>query len=184
MAKYRGELRCTMKHFIGLSTETKTTINVNVGSTFYETDTRNEYLFDGIEWQEYKMRYKDLGLVIDAVNVAVGATVYSQIYDNCHLYNGVFITFQQNGNVGTNAISAYVHGVPTGDTLLGGVDYGGHGSTQSSCPSGAWVQMVMPRFSVAGNIVIDKKTRFGFRNNTGNTSAFTTFKVRIELIRN
>jgi len=36
--------------FIGLSSETKPTVNVLIGSTFYETDTGRTYIYTGITW--------------------------------------------------------------------------------------------------------------------------------------
>lgn len=44
------------------------------------TDLGNEYIFRAGAWQEHRMRYKDLGLVIDATNVPAGATVMSAIF--------------------------------------------------------------------------------------------------------
>lgn len=38
------------KDFIGLSTDTKPTNDVIIGSTFYETDTKAGYIYDGAEW--------------------------------------------------------------------------------------------------------------------------------------
>ena len=40
----------TPKAFYGLSTDTKPTVGIPVGSTFLETDTQNPYVFDGINW--------------------------------------------------------------------------------------------------------------------------------------
>lgn len=37
--------------YIGLSTDTKPTVNVGAGSTFYETDTKAVYIYDGSAWQ-------------------------------------------------------------------------------------------------------------------------------------
>jgi len=34
----------------GLSTDTKPTSNVPVGSTFYETDTKTNYVYSGSAW--------------------------------------------------------------------------------------------------------------------------------------
>lgn len=70
----------TIQELIGLSTDTKPT-TYDPGSTFYETDTKNTYIFDGAAWQEKDMQYKDLGLAIDATNIAAGATVYSNWID-------------------------------------------------------------------------------------------------------
>ncbi len=38
-----------IKNFIGVSGDTKPT-NSLIESTFYETDTGNTYIFDGINW--------------------------------------------------------------------------------------------------------------------------------------
>jgi hypothetical protein len=39
-----------VKDFIGLSTDVKPTQGVFTGSTFYETDTKDYYLWDGANW--------------------------------------------------------------------------------------------------------------------------------------
>lgn len=39
-----------IKDFIGLSTDVKPTQGVPTGSTFYETDTKAYYLWDGSSW--------------------------------------------------------------------------------------------------------------------------------------
>lgn len=41
-----------VKDFIGLSTDTKSEVNVPVGSTFYETDTTKGFIWDGSAWVE------------------------------------------------------------------------------------------------------------------------------------
>jgi hypothetical protein len=38
--------------FIGLSTDTKPTKDVDPGSTFYELDTKKDFIFDGTKWWE------------------------------------------------------------------------------------------------------------------------------------
>ena len=39
-------------HYIGLSSDTKPTVDVRGGSTFFETDTTNEYIYDGTSWTQ------------------------------------------------------------------------------------------------------------------------------------
>lgn len=51
------------------------------GDKFCETDTKNIYITNGSAWLPYKMVFQDLGLVVDATNMAAGATVYSNWYD-------------------------------------------------------------------------------------------------------
>jgi hypothetical protein len=41
------------KELFGLSTDTKPTTNVPVGSIFWETDTKKKYLFSGTEWIDF-----------------------------------------------------------------------------------------------------------------------------------
>jgi hypothetical protein len=45
---------CTMKsmpqEYICVSSDTKKTVNISVGSTAYETDTKNVYIFNGTTW--------------------------------------------------------------------------------------------------------------------------------------
>lgn len=36
--------------YIGLSTDIKPTKNISIGSTFYETDTKTFYIYDGETW--------------------------------------------------------------------------------------------------------------------------------------
>ena len=38
------------EEYIGLSSDTKPTSNITVGSTFFETDTSNVYIFNGTAW--------------------------------------------------------------------------------------------------------------------------------------
>lgn len=38
--------------FIGLSTDTKPTIGVPVGSRFYETDTGKRFIYSGTAWAQ------------------------------------------------------------------------------------------------------------------------------------
>jgi|GEM_PF-5445444 len=47
--KRRGVAKLPQE-FIGLSTDTKPTTDVPVGSTFYEADTKNGYIWDGSAW--------------------------------------------------------------------------------------------------------------------------------------
>ncbi len=42
----------TIQRWIGLSTDTKPTTNVKVGSTFYETNTGQGFMWDGDAWVE------------------------------------------------------------------------------------------------------------------------------------
>lgn len=50
MAIERVVSKQRVKKYIGLSTETKPTIDVPVGSEFYETDTGDLYVFSGSAW--------------------------------------------------------------------------------------------------------------------------------------
>lgn len=78
----------------GLSTATKPTIGNRLYAIFYETDTGNEYIWDGSAWQEYNMKYRDLGLVIDAALTA-GSIIYSNYIDNTRWVRNV-IVFEQS----------------------------------------------------------------------------------------
>lgn len=44
------KLISAFKRYIGLSGDSKPTDDTPVGSTFYETDTGNTYIFDGSSW--------------------------------------------------------------------------------------------------------------------------------------
>lgn len=55
--RFKGQSPFIIKDFVGLSTDAKPTDGVNVKSTFYETDTGNEYIFDGVSWQESRLYY-------------------------------------------------------------------------------------------------------------------------------
>lgn len=39
-----------VRDFIGVSTDSKPTTDCDAGSTFYETDTKAIYIFDGTQW--------------------------------------------------------------------------------------------------------------------------------------
>ena len=54
----------TIQRWIGLSTDTKPSSNIKVGSTFYETNTGKGWIWDGDIWTE------DLSM-IHAVNQAL-----------------------------------------------------------------------------------------------------------------
>lgn len=82
------------KLYFGATIANAPTKNLSKGTRFID-DNCNEYIFDGTTWQEYKMRYKDLGLVIDAVNVAAGAYVYSAIIDKTKWVSSI-TTHSQN----------------------------------------------------------------------------------------
>ncbi len=45
------KLITTIRRFIGTSTDTKPTTGVPIGSTFYETDTARNYIYDGTNWE-------------------------------------------------------------------------------------------------------------------------------------
>jgi hypothetical protein len=38
------------KEYIGISSDIKPTVNISVGSTIYETDTKNVYVYNGTSW--------------------------------------------------------------------------------------------------------------------------------------
>ncbi len=41
-----------IQSFIGLSTDTKPTVGVPAGSSFFETDTASGWVYDGIAWRQ------------------------------------------------------------------------------------------------------------------------------------
>jgi len=45
-------LLTTYNKYIGLSTDTKPTDNIKIGSRFLETDTDKKFIFNGTSWDE------------------------------------------------------------------------------------------------------------------------------------
>lgn len=54
-----------IKHFLGLSSDTKPTDNIPAGSDFFETNTGHKWIFDGTNWTECIMVVYSKSLALD-----------------------------------------------------------------------------------------------------------------------
>jgi hypothetical protein len=78
-----------LPRFYGLSTDTKPS-NVMVGSTFTETDTQKEFVYDGADWVRDKtVVVEQIGVVevneVRATSVLLGEILTQLKIQNAHL---------------------------------------------------------------------------------------------------
>ena len=76
-------------HFFGLSTDTKPT-NAMIGATFTETDTQEEFVYDGVNWTRDKtVVVEQVGSVtvneVRATSVLLGEILTELRIQNAHL---------------------------------------------------------------------------------------------------
>lgn len=63
-------LEAHQSRYVGLSTDTKPTEGVAPGSTFFETDTKRLFMFDGRKWLEKEFESNVESLLCDGIEEA------------------------------------------------------------------------------------------------------------------
>ncbi len=160
--------------FIGLSSDSKPTIGsdsgtLRAGSTFYELDTKNTYIFDGINvWKEEKIFYKDLGVIIDASTMAAGAIVYSSYFDDLEWVRNIICLSQSDQQYDL---------VYFRRDFNGNVDTSGQniGTSLSAYPSPNW------RYNTAiSNVgLIGYSARFYIKNSSASPNTYGRLRVQL-----
>jgi hypothetical protein len=83
------------KYYIGLSTDTKPTLNVRPGDEFFESDTRIRYIYSGSAWGIKAGSSSGMDVYKTVTDPATNAAVSTTIIDG---YDGVLITLTTTGN--------------------------------------------------------------------------------------
>lgn len=148
------------------------------GDILWCRDTGNEYIYDGTAWQEYKMRYKDLGLVIDAVNVAAGATVYTPWYDNTQWVKNILF-FLANTATGGNVSLNRINRDSSGRADVGFAMFTGTVSTNLDALSVRAAGSAIGATTTASHATLGKSTRFALINSA---SVVGNLRLAIQLI--
>lgn len=72
--------------FIGLSTDTKPE-NAMIAATFYETDTRHEYLWDGADWKRSATEAVEQIAAVEVKDTAITNDLLNEILTQLKIQN-------------------------------------------------------------------------------------------------
>lgn len=151
--------------YIGLSTETKPTL-IGVGSTFFETNTKNKYMFDGTTWIVIDEKYRDLGEVINATNVPAGGFIFSGWYDEIQWVRQIVFLSKSD--------QTYDYGIYRRDSS-GQQEY--QGATLKSNASGntTWI----PNTYIGSGCLMGYGVKFYVKNSSVSTNTLLILKTQL-----
>lgn len=137
---------------------------------FYEYDTSNIYTTDGSTWKNKDINYQDLGLVIDATNMAAGATVYGSLISGLEWVRNFIMLYTSDQNF---------------DIMIKRQDTAGNisgGSTLKSAAVGDSSRYALP-FSLANvsvaSSLIGYAATFGIKNVSASPNTFAKLWIQL-----